>query len=251
MAWNWAEKRRFWIIAIAGAFIVLALAGITAAVLYDAPTCTDLVQNSDEEGVDCGGSCQYLCREAVTPARMVFARPVMNAPGRIDVIAYIENRNQSAEAVRAPYTVELYDAGNLLLAKRAGTIDLPPRSVVPLFVPNLYIGTDTAIRAFVSFDADVRFERPAGDRVTPVVVSAERTEANGLQRVIAVLENPSATSVYQVKVIATLFGADGNAMAASQTVLREIPARGTSEAVFTWSQPFPETPVRIEVLPVP
>ena len=55
-----------------GGGVVVVLAGIIFSifwsVFYRAPTCNDRVQNGDEKGIDCGGSCKNLCTsDALTP----------------------------------------------------------------------------------------------------------------------------------------------------------------------------------------
>ena len=249
MALNWAGRRR--LIIIGGTvvvFLLLAL-GVTLAVLYEVPTCTDQKQNQDEQGIDCGGSCSYLCTASFEAPRVSFARPIQGANGRVDIIAYIENRNVSAEAANATFTVELYGEENILIAERKGMIDLPSRSIIPVFMPGLYQGNSVATRAFLSFDDPVRFNTAVSGRVVPKIEETKQLPGDR-PRITAQLRNPSARALYNVKVVATIFAEDGTAIAVSQTVVREVPALGVATAIFTWNEPFPVPVSRIEVLPV-
>jgi len=245
---TWAQKRRFMIIGSAAALFVVLAAGLLFSVMYAPTSCTDRKQNQGEEGIDCSGPCSTVCNALVDAPRVSFARAFVTVNGRTDVIAYVENRNQEAEAKSAKYTVELFGESGLELAKREGMIDLPARSVVPVFLPALYTGPLPVTRAFVTFTNPIRWTRQQEGRTVPSVSDALFTQG-AEPRVTATLRNPSAVTLYNVKIIATAFDADGIALAASQTVVREIPAFGTSAAVFTWAAPFGE-PLRVEVLPL-
>lgn len=244
---NWAQRRRFMIIGGAAALFIVLASAVVFSVVYEAPSCMDRKQNQDEEGIDCGGVCTYLCTASVDAPRVSFVRALPSG-GRTDVLAYIENRNLLAETKNAMYTVELFDANGLQLAKREGMIDLPARSVVPVFIPSVYAGTLPVARAFVTFDDSLRWTRATGERTVPTVSDAVFT--GGAQpRVTATLGNPSAVAMYGVKVVATVFDVNDTAIAASQTVVREILPQGSTQAVFTWNEPFGES-LRVEVLPV-
>lgn len=245
---TWAERRRFMIIGTAAAIAVVLVAALLFSVLYDAPSCMDRKQNQGEEGTDCGGPCSHLCSALVDAPRVSFARAFSTTSGRTDVISYVENRNQEAEAKNARYTVELFSEAGLQLAKREGMIDLPARSVVPVFVPGMYMGPIPVARAFVTFNESITWT-PAKEGRTLLKVADALFTQGAEPRVTATLENPSATAFYNVRVVVIAFDAEGSALAASQTVVREVPAQGSAPAVFTWTAPFGD-PIRIEVLPV-
>lgn len=250
MALTWADKRRLYVIGGAVVIGIMLLAALGISALYEAPSCMDRKQNQDESGIDCGGSCAYLCKNEVQEPRVSFARAIANGNGRTDVIAYIENRNQSAEAKGARYEVEVFDEAGELLGKREGTIDLPPRSTVTLFVPGIYLGIGASPRAFVSFEEDLKWRNARGASEAITVTNADLILGEK-PRVNAALTNISPTAVYNRTLIATVFDAGGVAIAASQTVVREIEGRGTEDAVFTWNEPFQGTAVRVEVMSVP
>lgn len=72
-----------------------------------------------------------------------------------------------------------------------------------------------------------------------------------LPRVVAVLTNPSISTMVRVPVVALVRDTStGNVVAASQTVVPVIAPQGTAEALFTWNEPFRASSVRVEVLPV-
>lgn len=249
MALTWADKRRAYVI---GGFVLVGLmllAAVAIAVFYEAPSCMDRKLNQDETGIDCGGSCQYLCNAEVDPARITFARAIAYG-GRTDVVAYIENRNRTAEAKGAKYTAEVYDESGRLLGKKEGMIDLPARATVPLFIPAIAPGVAVAPRAFITFEDDMKWRSAREGQIALKVVGSEIL-AGEKPRVRATVANPDAKIAYDRTVIATVFDGAGQAIASSRTVVRQVPAFGEAQAVFTWSEPFSSQAARVEVMEVP
>lgn len=249
MALSWADKRRFYIIGGAVLIGLTLLLGVVFAVIYKVPSCADGKQNQDESGVDCGGSCQYLCNAEVEEPRVTFARAI-TTNGRTDVIAYVENRNRSAEAKSASYAVEVFSEDGTLLGTRKGMLDLPARTTIPVFVPGVAAGTAFAPRAFISFEEDMKW-RNVRDEVATLAVGNASLVPGDRPRVVATISNPSPTAVYDQEVVATVYGLDGLAIAASRTVVRVIDPLASKEAVFTWLDPFPTEATRVEVRVVP
>lgn len=249
MALSWSERRRFLVIGGA-ALLALVLAGLLAfSFLHKAPSCTDGVQNGDETGIDCGGSCAYVCSVTVEAPRITFARAVATG-GRTDVIAYVENRNRDEEAKAAAYTVELFDESGRLIGSDEGVLDLPARAIVPLFASSLAPGLAFTPRAFVSFSEDTKWRLMKEARAEPAVSDVVLLTGDN-PRVTATVTNPSATGMGERAAVATVFDARGIAIAASRTVTQALAPRGSTQAVFTWPEPFNGEATKVEVRVVP
>lgn len=242
---TWAERRRAYVIGGAILVALTILSGIVFAVIYEAPSCMDRKQNQDETGVDCGGSCAYLCAAEVQQLRTPLVRAISTQSGRTDVVAYVENRNQAAEVKGAAYEVEVYAEGGLLLGKKSGVVDIPAHATVPVFVPGVVQGIGSAPQAFITF-SDLKWRAARGE-VEPVTVGRIELEDGSSPRVRAVVGNPSPRATYDRVFVATLYSASGTVIAASQTVVPSIPALGEGEAIFTWNAPFPEPVTRVDV----
>lgn len=248
---SWATKRRLIILTVVGVIACSLIGGIVFLSLQKPPTCVDGIQNQNEEGVDCGGSCTYLCATSVVPPVVSFAREFTYPNGRTDVIAYIQNPNSSAGARRVSYTVELYSATRTILATKSGVVDLPPALEVPVYLSNIYAGTVPPERAFLTIDASsLQWFRPSSPTLLPLIKNTQPIEGNeNAPRIVATVENPYATPLRNVKLIATVFNEQGNAIAATQTIVSLVPPQGSEEAVFTWPGPFTEPVGRIDVRP--
>ncbi len=248
---SWSQRRQALIIIIIAVVIATVISLVSIATFYKAPSCTDGIQNRDEVGIDCGGSyCTYLCTSQIQePVVRIQPRPLQNVDKRTDVIAYVDNTNSSAAVKNAPYTLELYGTGNQLLVKKEGTVNLPPHSTVPIFIPNILQGK-RATTGFLTFDT--RAMRWFKSITSPPTLPISNIQVVGgaTPRITATIKNPTANALYHVKVVIAVFNTAGNVIAASQTIEPIIPAQGTASLVFTWNVPFTDTPAKEEVWPL-
>ena len=245
---SWAAERRALILLILALLGGAVLAVVLISTFYQTPSCGDGKQNQDEEGVDCGGSCQQVCLESAVPPVVEFVRAIKQG-NRVDVIAYVENPNPSASAWGARYTVELYRNDRTVIVAREGTVDLPPASSVPIFIPGAYEGTETVEQAFLSFENEtIYWSRDEGGYVVPSI-SDVRVSDTRPPRITATITNPTAIAIRSLPVTATVFDADNIVVAASRTVVDVIPGQGSAGLVFTWNDAFERAPVRIDVRP--
>ena len=232
---------------IASVFLLL-FAGIAIAVFYKVPTCNDQKLNQDEEGIDCGGSCLRICTVQVATPVVLFARP-LSILGRTDVIAYIQNPNKNAEAKNAPYSIELYGADAALITRVSGTVDIPAGKTVPLFVRAVTKGS-LAARAFVTLPTDtIVWNKTVGVYPSPEVKDASLSEGSA-PRITATLQNTTFDPFFEVRAIGVAFDAEGNVIAASETLVPVLKAQSSFPITFTWNEPFASPAARFEVVPV-
>ena len=247
---DWSTRRQSIVWAIFGSALVSLLVIMGIAIFYKTPTCLDQKQNQGEVGTDCGGPCSRACIADVKDAQVRFARAIVPAAGRTDVIAYVDNPNAGTAASGLRATVELYDEHHALLASREVTFDLPPAATVPIFVEGIIAGSPAVTQTFFTIDAaSGQWIRTSSKPVKPDVQDIVWQGGNQ-PRVTATLSNPIAQPLTNVRLIATVFDADNQAIAASRTVVANLPAQGTAPMVFTWNVPFASEPARVEVVPL-
>lgn len=249
---SWAARRRFTILFIIGTAAFGFLAVVLAATFYKAPSCADLTKNQDEEGIDCGGSCPYLCTAQVQPPTVLFTKAITNASGRTDVIALVENKNASAAVKNVPYRISLYGADRLLLQEVTGTLDLPPGATEPVYVPGIVSGKQKVGSAFLSIDASSLrwFSVTTDPRIVPSVSNTKQGGTTSSPRIDAILANPSVIDMNNVQAVVLVRDARGEVIASSGTIVQSIPAQGQATATFTWNNEFPGIPASIEVVPI-
>ncbi|HEX5774753.1 MAG TPA: hypothetical protein VFY28_02230 [Candidatus Paceibacterota bacterium] len=247
---SWADKRRILVLSVIAGTLALVIVGMFFALFYAPPSCRDKKQNGDETGIDCGGACAYLCTAEVREPVVRFVRPFSPSPGRTDIIAYIDNPNTAAAIKAVPYTLEMYTKSNRLIVEKEGTLELPSGASVPLYLPNVYVGAADIGSAFLTLATSSKWYAHDDARIVPRYNFDAQVTGDAAPRITATLTNPSAYVLRDVLVVATVFDAGGNAVAASQTVIPVIAPQGIASASFTWNAPFSAPPARIDVVPV-
>jgi hypothetical protein len=245
-------RRRVLVLAVVGAAAAAFLLVLSYTVLHKAPSCGDGVQNQGEAGVDCGGPCPYLCQSQVQPPTILYTKTLPGNAGRTDVVASIENKNAAAAAKGVPYTITLYGAGQAFVQQISGTIDLLPAATVPVYVSGIPSGNQAVVRAFLTIDpAAPRWYAATGaGLVRPIVTNTLISGTATSPRIDATLSNPSIKDLADIPVVIFVHDAQGAVIAASKTIVADIPAQGTATATFTWNGAFPSVPAALEVMPV-
>lgn len=249
---SWAARRRLLIVIILGLFATAVAAVIFIATIYKAPSCFDNVQNQDESGIDCGGSCSKLCTAQVQPPTVLFTKAFSNGFGGTNVVALVQNQNTNAYAKAVPYALTVYAADQTIIYSAKGTVDLPPSTSVPIFVSGIQTGNQVPSRVFLSIDsAAPDWQRAITDtRVIPVVSNTTIAGTAAAPTITSTLTNPSTTVLSNVLVVVMVRDAAGNVIAASQTVVPTIGSLGSAQALFTWTSPFTALPASTQVMPV-
>ena len=231
------------------AFGAVILAISAFGIFHRAPSCVDGTQNQNEDGIDCGGPCAYLCTAMLAPPSVRFALPLSPVPGRVDVIAYVDNLNATAAARRVPFTIELENKEGIRIASSSGMIDLPPKSLVPIFIPGFPTKV-TPSQVFLTIaPGAVRWFSSSAKPVIPHIEVASPI-LTPTPRVTATVSNVLPTPTDGMKLIAVVYDVNGTVIAASQTLIAGVPAGGSVQAIFTWPTAFSAAPGRIEVVPV-
>lgn len=249
----WASERRFIIMLVLGCIVGAFVLTIGIATFYQAPSCADNKQNQGENGIDCGGPCDFLCKEDVRVPTVLFTKALNNGEGRTDIVAMIENKNADAVVRNARYHLTLYGADQTVLREVKGTIDLPPQSAVPVFIPGMFARYDRGMRAFLDIEQDSLAWMSASKVTLPIVPTIATPRIAGTTeapRVTADVSNPDTSPLSSVKLIAILYDEAGEVIAASSTVTPPLSPLGTATARFTWNGAFPSVPAVVTVLPM-
>jgi len=249
----WASRRRLNVVAVITTVLLIGAAIIFTASFYRAPSCTDKKQNQGEAGIDCGGPCAFLCTAQNVPPITLFTGLIHNATGRTDLIASIENKNFDAAAKNVQYKISLYTENGYFIKNLSGTVDLPPRTVMPIFVPGISVEKRAPARAFlaVATSSPMWYTLTTDPRNMPIVSHTTLGGTTAAPRIEAVLTNESIVPIASVRVIVFVRDTNSsNIIAASATVVPTVPAQGQTTATFTWNEAFASPSVHIEVIPV-
>lgn len=249
---NWATRRKLVYGGGLALFIIVAVSIPAYFYLDEPPSCMDGEQNQEERGVDCGGPCDALCPEQAREPVIHWQRPFKVADGVYDVVALVENVNSQGGAQEVIYQFKLYDEDNILVAEKFGKTYMAPNEELAIFEGGIRTGERVPARVFFEFAPDIEWERITyEDRTKPelTVRNQRLTNLGERPRLEAQIGNQTPLPVSDVSVVAVLMGSDGNAIAVSSTLVDEIAQNGSQSVVFTWPEPFDETPVQINIIP--
>lgn len=212
-----------------------------------APTCFDGKFNSNERGIDCGGSCALFCAADTRAPIVLWSRAFEVAPNTYTAAAYVQNPNPGAAARNVAYSFQLFDDKNLLVTERVGTINIPPLQTVPFIDPNINVGNRTVSKAIFSFSANPVWTKIGA---LPALRTTGQYLAPDASQLRARIANDSIEDAKRVTIAAVLFDGNGTARAASKSLISAVPRKGSTPVTFTWSGGVPNI-VRAEITILP
>jgi hypothetical protein len=231
--------------------IFLAVSGLIGfKVFYKAPSCFDGIQNGDEQGIDCGGSCQRLCASAFLPPVVSWSRLENVAPGLYNVATYIINPNAKAGSAPVPYRVILYDKDGVEITEYTGTIGLPPQRNTLAFRGAVSTGKRIPARVLFEFAQAPDWKVQTDPLKAISIGKKDYSEDSTGASLIVELDNKAVDQIGPTDVYAVLYDKDGNAIGFSKTVIDGITGYAAATAPFTWPTSFDGKVISIEVLPV-
>jgi hypothetical protein len=247
----WATERRLLYIGGIILFLAIVVALPTFFTVYRPPSCTDGKLNQGEAGVDCGGPCKNLCpTEALAPI-VSWRRFFEVSPGVYSALAYIQNPNvNSIPKTAVPYSFKFYDSENVQIAERVGEVEVVPNRNTPVFEPNINVGTLVPTR--VTFELGKVSEWVKIEGVYPNIVTTDPllTRADTSPKLSGTLVNKDFVEYRRVPVIGIIYDTDGNAIAASRTVVDYIGKNDSEQFFFTWPKPFKKEVGQRELVPI-
>ena len=223
-------------LSILGFFVLFAFRSATKA----PATCFDNIQNQNETGIDCGGSCTPCDIKNLIPLdEAVPSRIFSLASGKAFALFKVENQNTTYHAMPFSYTVNVLDLNGINVESWTGSDYLfagESRYILETRItpPARSIGS-------VSIQMSDPVWRSVNDFVPPsLTLSDIKTDVgSNWIRVNGVVKNGSSFSANNVKLVAILHSKSGAELFASQTTLTSVPGFGSGS--FTVSFPFDTT----------
>lgn len=211
---------------------------ITYTLLSKSANCYDNLQNSEEEGVDCNGSCQLRCDGTYRDIRIDFARGMKVTEGMYDIFVLLENYNTNINFPYVPYGLSFYSVEGKLLGTTTGTLSLLPQRKAALYLPSLKLSQEPKTidvklaehkaMSFYDFDS------------IPKSISVDNWQsqrgANNSLQVVGEIKNPNNIEARNLSVYAMLFDDTRTVYAVSKTKVFSIKGREKTAVTFTWGQ---------------
>ena len=248
---SWAARRRLIYLSGVILFFAVVVGGPLAYHFLTIPaTCHDGIQNQGETSPDHGGPCLYLDASALQPEGILWARTFKVRDGLFDAVAYIDNPNQSAGVINAPYSLSLYDSQNVLVADVSGTTSIMPGGITPVFIGGIDTGFRDAVHAQFAFTGPLTWERVVDVAPAVRITNSQYGSQEGTANVTASAGNASISTIHAVDFVATVFDSAGNAIASSQTALPSLDPGADQQIFFTWPNPFSSQVGRVDIIPI-
>ncbi len=245
---NWATMRKLQYVTFFFLFIGI-FGGIPAYyILHNAPTCFDNKQNQGEEDIDCGGPCIKLCRPLELRPVVQWEQTFEVVPGVYTAVAYVQNPNVHAESKAVEYTFTFYDSNNTLMGEKKGVAYIPPGKSFPILETGIKFSQKPTRTFFELSDNYTWMKSPTYPEIT--VKNLVIADATTSPTVSATIINPTFTSIRQIQVGAIVYDSEGNAIAASRTIVYNLVKQTQKPLLFTWPRPFETDVARVEIVPI-
>jgi len=211
-------------------------------------TCFDQKQNQDELGIDCGGICTKACPSQLIPLTIWWTRVFPVHKGIYDVAVLVENQNAHFGVQKIKYALRAYDKFNVLIAERYGETFFEPQEKFVIYEPSIDTKEQEIDKAFLYFDDHAEWQRI--NTTAPSISLGAKNYSNSPQpRLRSSVQNNSLETLRGTKFVAVLSDENGNALAASQTVVDVLVGNESKELNFTWPTSLPKDPAIIDIYP--
>lgn len=252
MSLSWSARKQIFYFGIVLIGILAAGLIVLWPYLNKAPTCTDGKKNGDEAGVDCGGSCQKVCTPDALKLVTLWSRAFKVMDGKYNLMAYIENQNQESGIPAIQYEFKLYDDNNIFIGRRDGTAFITSNDRTAIFEPGVDTGNRIPKRVSFEFTSAPTWIKINRDQKNALAVSAEdKVLTNPLTspKLEANVVNKTLNEIKNLDVYAILYDDSDNVMSVSKTYIEILPKNSKVPVVFTWPEPLPARPARIDIFP--
>lgn len=250
---DWSTRKKMGCFGLMG-IVVAVILGYFVYIFFikTTPTCFDRVQNQNERGIDCGGVCTLVCTADAKTIVPIWSR-VFNTTGDVhSVVAYVENQNVTAGVKKINYEFRIYDDQNILAGEPIeGTTFIGPNDKTAIYASPIKTGNRIPKNVFFKFTTAPEWITTAQRYTTPQLNTANAvlSDDKTAPKVTADVVNNTLYDYKDIQVVVILYGADGNAVNASQTVIDTLPEQTTQKVYFTWPKPFAVPITRIEIIP--
>jgi len=248
---TWALRRQVLYVSVISICVIAAASIGGYELFHHVPNCFDGVQNGDETGVDCGGSCLKICPAQAVDPIVLWERifPANTDQGFWAVVAEVENPNTAASVKNIGYTFKVYDDQGVPIGEKSGFASIPANSISPIYESYIPTGKHIPIRVTFQFTGLPEWQK-IGSRVRNLSVSDQDIQnPTTTPRIVATLTNKGIQTEQDIEVVAIVYDAIGNAIASSRTVVDSLPKNASAPIAFTWRLPFVRPVSRVEIVP--
>ncbi len=247
---SWAQRRKATYIVSVLFVAAIILVIFLSIFLNKKPTCVDGIQNQAEQGIDCGGPCNILCRAEYSDPVIIWGPrwAKVQSSGTYNFLTYAQNPNIGAGAYNVPYYFKVYDKNNILLYQKTGITYIPPNNNFVIFDDNINLNDKVPARTEFEFTGNPVWQKMDSKESDITAISKNLTNEDTKPKLLVTMSNTTIKPIENIEAIAILYDENNNAIAFSRTKIDSIDADGTTDIVFTWPEKFEQKVVRIDIV---
>lgn len=236
---SWASRRKNIYLSLIVLFLTSFSFFIFWKFWYTTPSCFDGIKNGGETGVDCGGSCNLVCRQGeLKPVVRWDPRLFEVLPGTWSTLVYVENLNTNADGI-APYKFTIYDEANTVIKELEGTTLLPKARTVGIFEGGIiFENSARPKRATFEFEQNITWKRNNEKNPDVEISHSSLLNLDKSPRVEASIKNNEIIDLENIELVAAIFDGSDNAIATSRTFVERVKKDEKVDIFFTWPRPF-------------
>lgn len=242
----WALKRKLSILLFFIFILGIIIFFVYRIFFVGIPTCFDNKQNGTEEGIDCGGECEQVCKFLATRVNIIWAKTFEVSGGVSNVAALIENPNFDFN-MSAVYNIKIFDQEGIRVKDFKKKINLYPGEKRLIFIPSIITGKRVISQTFIDFEDIESLTLGEASNDNLIVVSKVLTEDGTQTRLGVGIKNTGLKSARDIEVSAVLIKKDGNIIDAGKSFIDYIPKRGEAKVDITWPKKFDGEDILIDV----
>lgn len=247
---SWASRRQFKYATGVIIFLGLIVFAFAYPYIFKKPTCSDKKQNGVETGIDCGGTCSLVCKSDISEPNVLWSRAFHVTGTTYNLVAFVENRNNDAGVVNAPYEFKVYDTNNKFLGRKEGRTFIPPNQQFAVFESRFDAGQSQIKNVTFEFNPALTWikKEPTLQTLKINVSKIIFNDDKDTPSLTAVVNNDSIYDIPGFDVVAILYDIDRNAINASKTTKGKLSSNVSLPLVFTWPEALSSFPVTKDVL---
>ena len=161
--------------------------------------------------------------------------------GSWNLVAYVENPNQTAGSSYAPYTFAVFDGAGKQVYAMSGVTIIPVGKNFAMFQGPVSFSATGTLRTTFSFDdSSIVWQKETRDADLAIKADEIRLTQDVPTPVVdAAIENTSLNDVKNVEAVGIVYDDNGNPVGVSRTLVNDLPEQGSQDITFTWENPFP------------
>lgn len=247
---DWSTRRKIIYTSTAIILIVVYSLYHFRDVISPAPTCSDGKANGNENGVDCGGSCQLVCVGDTKPLVVEWSSFIKTQENTYDLVALVSNKNVNIDPLSTSYDFVLTNKDGENIFEKKGEIVAPVNSAFPIILQNIHL-KDRPVQMSVSLSSGKYFKTVLNGNMTLVKVTSKTfEEGKGISRVYANITNNTLNTLLKVRVGVILFDENKNAVGVGETFIDKLDGQEKRQVIWTWNTPFENKPLTVDVYPI-